>query len=57
MMPVWLQIAILFASPIFAAGGAFAATRETLRWHQREIDRAHRRLDRLDNIVYEDLHR
>jgi hypothetical protein len=44
-MPEWLQVVALVASPLFAAGGAFAATRVTLKWHEREIGRAHARLD------------
>jgi hypothetical protein len=47
-VPEWAQLVALVASPIFAAGGAFAAVRVTLKWHEREINRAHWRLDEHD---------
>lgn len=50
-MPLWLQIAALLCSPAFAAGGAYAATKVTLKWHDREIRRAHKRLDRHDELL------
>ena len=46
-MPEWLQMMALIASPIFAAGGAYAAVRVELRWHWAEIQRAHARVDQL----------
>jgi len=44
-MPPWFELFALVASPVFAAGGAYAAVRVELRWHRREIDRAHERLN------------
>ena len=43
-----LQLIALIASPLFAAGGAYAAVRVTLKWHWQEIKRAHARIDRLE---------
>jgi hypothetical protein len=48
VLPDWLQQLLILASPIAAAGGAWGATRVTLRWHWREIERAHSRIDRHD---------
>jgi hypothetical protein len=45
-----LQLAALILPPVFAAGGAYMATRVTLRWHWHEIRRAHARIDRLEGI-------
>lgn len=50
MLPEWLFQLLVIASPIFAAGGAWAGTRVTLHWHRREIERAHARLDEHDRI-------
>jgi hypothetical protein len=47
-MPVWLQVVLALGGPIFAAGGAYQATRTVLRWHWSEIQRAHTRCDRHD---------
>ena len=47
MDPV-LQMALAFATPIGAGIGAFAAVRVYLRWHWAEIQRAHARIDRLE---------
>lgn len=48
MMPPWVEVVAICASPFFAAGGAYAAVRVTLKWHWSEIQRAHTRLDRLE---------
>jgi len=56
-MPLWLQVAALVASPIFAAGGAYAAVRVTLEWHEREITRAHARIDTLERDRFLELTR
>jgi hypothetical protein len=44
-----LVMVLSLLSPVFAAGGAYAAVRTTLKWHWAEIQRAHTRLDRLEN--------
>lgn len=51
MIPQWLQFALLIASPVFAAGGAYAAVKVRLDWHTAEIQRAHARLDRHDELL------
>jgi hypothetical protein len=43
-----LQIILAVATPIGAAVGSFAAVRVYLRWHWSEIQRAHTRIDRLE---------
>jgi hypothetical protein len=48
-MPVWLQVVLALGTPIFAAGGAYAAVRVRLDWHWSEIQRAHARTDRHDD--------
>lgn len=48
MIPEWLQLAAVIGSPFFAAGGAYAAVRVTLKWHWFEIERAHDRIDRIE---------
>jgi hypothetical protein len=40
-----LTILVTIASPIFAAGGAYAATRVHLQWLRRDVDDAHERID------------
>lgn len=55
MLPEWLFQLLVIASPIFAAGGAWAGTRVTLHWHRQEIERAHKRLDAHDQIFMDQL--
>jgi len=50
-MPEWLQVVAVLASPIFAAGGAYAAVRVELKWHWSEIRRAHARIDKLERYA------
>lgn len=45
------QLVFMVATPVFAAGGAYAATRVTLKWHWSEITRAHARIDRLEEKI------
>jgi hypothetical protein len=40
---------LALGTPIFAAGGAYAAVRVRLDWHWSEIQRAHARTDRHDD--------
>jgi len=40
MIPDWLQIVAVGASPIFAAGGAYAAVRVRLEWLRKDVDLA-----------------
>lgn len=49
-LPDAVSVLLLALSPVFAAGGAYMATRVTLRWHWHEIQRAHKRIDRLERI-------
>jgi len=53
VIPEWLQIASVIASPLFAAGAAYAAVRVELSWHRREIERAHERIDDHDDRLFE----
>jgi len=46
-----LQIAIAIASPVFAAGGAYAAVRVQLAWLRRDVDDAHQRIDELTQTL------
>lgn len=46
-----LQLIALIASPLFAAGGAYAGARVLLRWHWYEIRRAHERIDKHDSRI------
>jgi hypothetical protein len=50
MSEAW-QIAITIASPIFAAGGAYAAVRVQLAWLRRDVDDAHARIDELTQTL------
>jgi len=54
-MPQWLQIVALVASPIFAAGGAWAAVRIELKYLRRDVDLAHTRLDDHDDLIMDQL--
>jgi hypothetical protein len=45
MIPDWLQLASVIASPAFAAGGAYMAVHVRLQWLRRDVDRAHERID------------
>lgn len=45
VIPDWLQLAAVIASPAFAAGGAYIAVRVNLEWLRRDVDRAHERID------------
>lgn len=40
-----LAIVVTLMSPVFAAGGAYAATRVHLQWLRRDVDEAHERID------------
>lgn len=50
VIPDWLQLAAVIASPAFAAGGAYIAVRVNLEWLRRDVDRAHARID--DTIAW-----
>ena len=46
-----LQIAIAIGSPLFAAGGAYAAVRVHMQWLRRDVDDAHQRIDELTKTL------
>lgn len=50
MLPEWLQLLLLLGSPLFAAGGAYAAVRVELKYLRRDVDRAHQRIDAIGAI-------
>lgn len=54
-MPEWMHVLALVASPIFAAGGAYAAVRVKLEWLTADVKRAHSRIDAHDDLFMEKL--
>jgi hypothetical protein len=42
-----LALLVTIISPVFAAGGAYAATRVHLQWLRRDVDDAHQRIDEI----------
>lgn len=46
-----LQVLITIGSPLFAAGGAYAAVRVHLQWLRRDVDDAHRRINELTETL------
>lgn len=51
MIPQWLQFALIALTPVAAAAGAYAAVKVRLDWHEKELNRAHARLDRHDELL------
>lgn len=52
-MDILFAIVTAVLSAVFAAGGAYAATRVELQALRRDIDRAHTRLDHVDSVLLE----
>lgn len=52
MIPDWLQVVMAIGSPAFAAGGAYMAVRVNLAWLRRDVDRAHQRIDAVNELIY-----